>query len=91
MADTIQNGSESFSNVPVSIKVCVGTARVSVRELLELKDGSIVPLDKRIEEPVEVFVGETLIAKGELQEVTDDLGTRLAMRVIEVMGESTEV
>lgn len=88
MSEPATTSADSFSNVPVSVVVSVGTARVSVRELLDLQDGSILALDRRIEEPVEVFVGETLIARGELHEVTDDLGARLAVRITEVLAET---
>ena len=47
-----------FSSVPIEITVSVGRARPLVRELLQLAEGSVLQLDKRLEDPVELFVGE---------------------------------
>ena len=69
--------------VPIEITVCVGRARPLVSELVELRRDSVVPLDSRIDDPVEILVGDRLIARGELQEMDDDSG-RLAVRLTEV-------
>jgi len=44
----------------------------------------VLPLDSRIEDPVEVYVGSQLIARGELQELEDE-GGRLGVRLTEIM------
>ena len=56
-------------NVPIEITVSVGRARPSVGDLLSLGEGAVLPLDRRIEDPVELWVGDKLIARGELQEL----------------------
>lgn len=73
-----------FTQVPVEITVSVGTARPLVAELLRLKKDSVLPLEQRIEDPVELYVGDRLIARGELQELEGEDGGMLAVRLTEV-------
>lgn len=70
--------------VPIEIKVTVGHARPLVRDLLALRQNAVLPLDSRIEDPVELFVGDRLIAKGELVELEGGEPGRLAVRLTEV-------
>ena len=72
-----------FTEVPVEITVSVGHARPTVRELLELAEDSVLVLDRRVDEPVELFAGERLIARGELEETEE--GTGLAVRITEII------
>ncbi|MEO0681539.1 MAG: FliM/FliN family flagellar motor switch protein [Pseudomonadota bacterium] len=69
--------------VPIEVVVSVGRARPLVSELVELRRDSVLPLDSRIDDPVEIVIGDRLIARGELQEMDDDSG-RLAVRLTEV-------
>ncbi|ALI55679.1 FliM/FliN family flagellar motor switch protein [Celeribacter marinus] len=73
-----------FSDVPIEIKVTVGRAHPLVRDLLKLENDSVLTLDRRVEDPVELYVGEKLIARGELQEVEGDTTGQLAVRLTEV-------
>lgn len=80
-----ENGSETvFAKVPIEITISVGKARPTVRDLLELKADAVLPLDKRIEDPVELYIGDRLIARGELEEVEGDPQGQLAVRLTEV-------
>lgn len=78
------NGSNPFTQVPIEITISVGKARPLVRDLLKLKTDSVLPLDKKVEDPVELYVGDTLIARGELEEVEGDPNGQLAVRLTEV-------
>lgn len=73
-----------FSKVPVEITISVGRARPTVHELLTLRSDSVLTLDRRIDDPVELYVGERLIARGELEELEGDDAGRLAVRLTEV-------
>lgn len=73
-----------FTRVPIEIRVTVGRARPTVRELLALKRDAILPLDRTISDPVELYVGDRLIARGELEEAEGDGGGQLAVRLTEV-------
>ena len=61
--------SNPFTRVPIGITVSVGRAHPMVRDLLALENEAVLVLDKRVEDPVELFVGDKLIARGELQEL----------------------
>lgn len=74
-----------LDRVPIEISVCVGRARLPVRELLRLQRDAVVPLDRRLEDPVELFIGDRLIARGELQEGPAESGGMLAVRLTEVL------
>jgi len=73
-----------FSSVPIEITISVGKARPLIRELLTLKRDAVLPLDKRVDDAVELYVGERLIARGELEEMEGDNAGQLAVRLTEV-------
>ena len=77
-------GQTRLRSVPVEVRVCVGHARPTVAELLELRQDAVLPLDRRIEDPVELYVGDRLIARGELEELEGDQSGLLAVRLTEV-------
>lgn len=70
--------------VPMEITISVGRARPLVRELLALDPGAVLPLDRGVDDPVELYVGDRLIARGELQELEDGPPGQLAVRLTEV-------
>jgi flagellar motor switch protein FliN len=73
-----------FNQVPIEITVSVGHARPLIRELFNLNRDSVLPLDRRIDDPVELFVGDRMIARGTLVEVEDSSDGQLAVRLTEV-------
>lgn len=73
-----------FSAVPIEITISVGKARPLIRELLRLGQDAVLPLDRRVDDPVELFVGDRLIARGELEEMDGDAQGQLAVRLTEV-------
>ncbi len=73
-----------FSSVPIEITISVGKARPLIRDLLALEKNSVLPLDKRVDDAVELYVGERLIARGELEELEEDQTGQLAVRLTEV-------
>ncbi|TGD67517.1 FliM/FliN family flagellar motor switch protein [Tabrizicola sp. WMC-M-20] len=73
-----------FAQVPIEITVSVGKARPLVRDLLKLGQDAVLPLDRRVEDPVELYIGDRLIARGELQELEGEQAGQLAVRLIEV-------
>ncbi len=74
-----------FTSVPIEITVSVGRARPLVRDLLQLSEGSVLTLDKRLEDPVELYVGDRLIGIGALEVVEGDEQGQLAVRLVEVV------
>ena len=73
-----------FTQVPIEIVISVGKARPLVRDLLRLQCDSVLTLDRRVDDPVELYVGDRLIARGELQELDGDQSGQLAVRLTEV-------
>ncbi|MFD2172948.1 FliM/FliN family flagellar motor switch protein [Rhodobacter lacus] len=82
--DDMPQTANPFSQVPIEITISVGKARPLVRDLLRMKRDSILPLDRKVEDPVELYVGDKLIARGELTEMEGDSG-QLAVRLTEVV------
>ena len=74
----------AFTQVPIEIIVAVGRARPLVRDLLRLQRDSVLTLDRRIEDPVELFVGDRLIARGILEELEGEQAGSMAVRLTEV-------
>lgn len=73
-----------FAQVPIEITISVGKARPIVRDLLRLRRDSVLTLDRRVDDPVELYVGDRLIARGELQELEGEQAGQLAVRLTEV-------
>ncbi len=74
-----------FAQVPIEITISVGKAFPRIKDLMEMGQDAILNLDKRIDDPVELFVGDRLIARGELQELEGENQGRLAVRLTEVI------
>jgi flagellar motor switch protein FliN/FliY len=88
--DNPQHGMRSdsatpFTSVPIEITVSVGKAHPLVRELLQLNEGSVLTLDKQLDDPVELYVGEKLIGIGVLEVAEGDGQGQLAVRLTEVV------
>lgn len=73
-----------FANVPIEITISVGKARPLIRDLMQLGANAVLALDKGIDDPVELYVGDRLIARGELEELDGGQKGQLAVRLIEV-------
>lgn len=64
-------------DINVTISMEIGRAPISIRNLLQLNQGSVVELDRLAGEPLDVMVNGTLIAHGEVVVVNDKFGIRL--------------
>ncbi|MGE0081071.1 MAG: flagellar motor switch protein FliN [Thiohalomonadaceae bacterium] len=64
-------------DIPVTISMEIGRTRISIRNLLQLNQGSVVELDRLAGEPLDVMVNGTLIAHGEVVVVNEKYGIRL--------------
>jgi len=67
-ASQIDMESNPFTGVPIEITVHVGSARPTIAELLALGPQSVLKLDALVDDPVELYVGDKLIARGILEE-----------------------
>lgn len=64
-------------DVSVTLSMEVGRARIPIRNLLQLSQGSVVELERAAGEPLDIFVNGTLIAHGEVVVVNERFGVRL--------------
>jgi len=68
---------ETLSSVELPVIVELGRTRLLMKDLLGLRPGSVVELDRHVGAPVDVFVNSTLLAQGEVVVVDDELGVRI--------------
>ncbi len=68
---------DTILDIPVTISMEVGRSHISIRNLLQLNQGSVVELDRVAGESLDVLVNGTLIAHGEVVVVNDKFGIRL--------------
>ena len=68
---------DTILDIPVTISMEVGRSQISIRNLLQLNQGSVVELDRVAGEPLDVLVNGTMIAHGEVVVVNDKFGIRL--------------
>lgn len=68
---------DAILDIPVTISMEVGRSQISIRNLLQLNQGSVVELERVAGEPLDVLVNGTLIAHGEVVVVNDKFGIRL--------------
>jgi flagellar motor switch protein FliN/FliY len=74
-----------LSAVPVDLSVEMGRTRMTVGETLELRQGSIITLNRMAGEPVDLLVNGTPIARGEVVVIDEQFG----LRVTEVLGQAS--
>jgi flagellar motor switch protein FliN/FliY len=92
---TVRPGGESMADlrrlsaVPVDLSVEIGRARMSVGETLELREGSVVTLDRMAGEPVDLLVNGTPIARGEVVVIDEQFGLRLTQVLAAPAGSET--
>jgi flagellar motor switch protein FliN len=73
-----------LAHVPIEITVSVGRANPLIRDLLMMGSDTVLPLDSRINDPVELYIGDRLIARGELEELDGENRGQLAVRLTHV-------
>ncbi len=68
---------DRLAGVELTVAVELGRARMRMRELLHMGEGSVVDLDRSPDAPVDILVNGSLIARGEVVVVGDELGVRI--------------
>ena len=76
-AGATHNDIEFILDIPVQLTVELGRAKIAIKNLLQLAQGSVVELDGLAGEPMDVLVNGCLIAQGEVVVVNDKFGIRL--------------
>jgi flagellar motor switch protein FliN/FliY len=77
---------ELLYNVDMAVTVELGRTRMAMRDLLGLRPGKIIELDRSARAPVDILVNNTLLARGEVVVIDEELG----VRVTEIAGASSE-
>ena len=88
LADQIKAGDDALNklkvqnldfilDIPLQVSVELGRAKVIIKDLLQLGQGSVLELDKLAGEPLEVLVNGKLVARGEVVVVNEKFGIRL--------------
>ncbi|MFP4248423.1 MAG: FliM/FliN family flagellar motor switch protein [Armatimonadota bacterium] len=67
----------ALSGLAIPVKVRIGSASITVGELLSIGAGAVIALDQRVDEPVEVVIGDRVVARGELVSIDDEMGVRI--------------
>jgi flagellar motor switch protein FliN/FliY len=85
MSDSVTSVGEdrvaSVMDIPVTLTVVLGEKQIPLGKLYALGRGSIIELDRKVGEPVEIYVNDRLVARGEVQ-ITDE--GRLAISMTEI-------
>ena len=86
MTDNLR-GLDLIRDVDVQLTVELGRSTMALKDVLELTEDAIVPLNRQVDELLDIYVNGKAIAKGEV--VTE--GGRFALRIVEIAGEKPRV
>jgi flagellar motor switch protein FliN/FliY len=75
--DKIASDLKPVFDVPVSVQAVIGRTTIEVSKLLELTEGSVLELDRRVGEAIDIYVNSRLVARGEVVVVDDRLGVTM--------------
>ena len=65
---------EAVYNIPVKVSAVLGKANMKVSQLMKLNKGAIIELDRKVGEAIDIYVNNSLVARGEVVVVDDKLG-----------------
>jgi len=68
---------ETVYDIPVQITVVLGRTSMQVNQLLKLGRGAVIELEKKVGEPIDIFVNNRLVARGEVVIVEDRIGVTM--------------
>ena len=68
---------EAVFDVPVQVSAVLGRSRMQVGELLRLGPGTVLELDRRVGEAIDIYINNRLVARGEVVLVEDKLGVTM--------------
>lgn len=77
VADADAGSIDLLRDVNLNVKIELGRSRMSVENVLKLVDGSVVELDKLAGDPVDVFINDRLVARGEVLVLNDNFCVRV--------------
>ena len=77
MRERLASDLKPVFDVPVSVQAVIGRTTIEVAKLLELGPGSVLELDRRVGEAIDIYVNSRLVARGEVVVVDDRLGVTM--------------
>lgn len=80
LADAIDEDAvtlDSVADIPVQVSVVLGRTKMQVSQLLKLGRGAVMELERKVGEPVDIYVNNRLVAKGEVVVVEDRIGVTM--------------
>lgn len=66
-----------LAEVPIAVTVRLGHASLSLGDLMKLRAGAVLTLERQVGEPAEIMVGDKVVALGQMVTVGDELGIRV--------------
>ncbi|MDI4236825.1 flagellar motor switch protein FliN [Bradyrhizobium sp. Arg237L] len=76
-ASRIASDLEAVFDVPVQVSAVLGRSKMDVGQLLKLGPGTVLELDRRVGEAIDIYVNNRLVARGEVVLVEDKLGVTM--------------
>lgn len=76
---------ETILSIPVTVQVVFGGASMPVAQLIKLGRGAVVPLDRKVGDPVDIVVNGRVVARGDIV-VVDEETSRLGVSLTEIVG-----
>jgi flagellar motor switch protein FliN/FliY len=72
---SLEDGSniDAILGVKLDVRIVLGRTRLPISELLRLTKGSVIELDRKVGEPVDVMINDRVVARGDLVKVKDDM------------------
>ncbi len=70
-------GEGTLAEIPIEVTAELGKAKLTLREILEVSEGSIIELDRLAGEPLDLKVGGSVVAQGEVVAIDDNYGIRI--------------
>ena len=77
VADALESSIEMIKDVDLNVKIELGRAEMTVKDILKLNEGAVVELDKLAGDPVDVLVNEQLVARGEVLVLNENFCVRI--------------
>ncbi len=68
---------DAVQDIQVQVSVVLGRAKMQVNQLLKLGRGAVVELDRKVGEPIDIYVNDRLVARGEVVVVEDRIGVTM--------------
>ena len=86
---TLGRNLDAVMRIPVALKIVLGSVTMPIADLVKLGRGAVIPLDRRVGEPVDVVVNGQTVARGEIV-VIDEVNSRFGISLTQIVDDSTK-